>query len=154
MSEINKKSSKISTNKCKITLKEILTNTCIIFTVIIIVLYLLTTLILGNITFTTSIWNTAAIFALSFVLSAVTVIVEKKKLPLWESCLILFVLVGAIYYLLVVRLGGIKDIKRTAAAIAVYAAGFIIYVIIKLLIRRRKKTKNEETADTEYQSKF
>lgn len=134
-------------------IKAMIVNACCIFTVLIFALYLLTTLILGNVTFTTNLGNTAAIFALSFALSAATLAFERKKLPFWESTLILFFLIGAIYYLIVVRLTGMHtDLRGTLTAMGIYVFAFLIYVAIKLIVRKKKNKKTEK--EKEYQSKF
>ena len=163
MSKNNKRNTAKKKDYRKIGIKEILSNTCCIFTVLIFAVYLFTTIFLGNATFTTNIGNTAAVFALSFALSAATLAFERKKLPFWESNLILYFLIGAVFYLIVVRLPGKHtDAKATLTAMGIYTAAFALYIVIKLIIRKNKRVKDETKTDkdkdkdknTKYQPKF
>ncbi len=155
MSENRKRKSSPGDRGRKAGIKEILINTCCIFTIAIFALYVLTSLILGKVNFSTNLGNTAAIFALSFALSAATLVFDRKKLPFWESSLILYFLIGAIYYLIVVRLSGMHtDLKGTLTAMAIYTVLFLIYVIVRLVIRKTKNRKTETEREKDYQSKF
>ena len=140
-------------SEIKVCVKEIIVKSCCVFTVLISALYLLTTIILGNATFTTNIGNTAAIFALSFVLSAVTTVLNKKKLPFWKSNLILFFLFGAVYCIIVIFLTGMyKNPRGAMTAVGIYIFSFAVYITVKLIVRKSKSAVSEK--DSEYKSKF
>ena len=139
----------------KISFKKIVVKSCCIFTVLVFALYLLTTIILGNGTFTTNIGNTAALFALSFVLSSVTVVLNEKRVSFLKSNLILFITVGAVYFFIVVCLSGMhKNVRGTLTAMGIYLFSFAVYITVKLFMRKSKNKRTESEKDKEYESKF
>ena len=147
----------LSTNKgnMKVRSKRIAVRSCCIFTVLVFALYLMTAVILGNATFTTSIGNTTALFALSLVLSVVTVFLDEKNLPFWKSNLILFIAGGAVYYFIVVFLSGMhKNIRSALTAMGIYVFAFAVYSAVKFIVKISKRKQAETKNNKEYESKF
>ncbi len=137
------------------TLKSVLMNACCIFTVTLFAVYILTTLFLGKVTFTTNIGNTAAIFALALAAAASMLIYRAKKLPFWGAHLTVFILLGILYYLIVVRLSGLHQKTSTAiVAMVLYGAIFAIVTAAAAIIRKRKKTKEDKISDENYKPRF
>jgi|GEM_PF-2965497 len=135
-------------------LRKILINACCIFAITIFIVYTIVSISFGRAEFTTNLGNTAAIFALSFAASAAALV--YKKIAFWKAHSIVFIVLGAIYYLIVVRIPRLHtDLGKTIVAMGLFIAAFAFATLIIILLKKRKnKSNNASDKDKDYQPKF
>lgn len=132
----------------------VLRNTCCIFTVLLFIIYCVNSLVSGSFRFQTDLGITAGIFAISLIASLATLTYDVGKIPFWLSHLIVFVIVGLVYYVLVIRIPNISEPNQKLVAFTLYAFAFIIYTVVLLIVRGIKKKKQNKEKNAEYKSKF
>ena len=135
-------------------IKRILINTCCIFTVMIFIVHLIYTAVYDGSSFQTNIGFTAGIFALSFLASTATMTYGLKNLAFWQSHLIVYVAIGAVFYILTVLIPGQSgDFRRMLVAMSLYTIAFLIVTGVILIVKAVKNRKRDRK-DENYSSKF